>query len=94
LRIEPGILKQPCGAVGAAAGRQEFGAFEDGLQVGQGERWRLQLGVHVFAGVKVVETIVEVQALEIRGALDGVNAGLIRRCRFEEARAKLVETSS
>ena len=53
-----------------------------------------KLGVHVFVGVKVVETIVEVQALEIRGALDGVNAGLIRRCRFEEARAKLVETSS
>ena len=82
------------GAGGAAAGRQEFGAIEDGLQVGQGEGWRLQLGVHVFAGVKVVETIVEIQALELRGALDGVHAGPIRRCRIEEARGKPAETRS
>ena len=82
------------GAGGGAAGRQEFGAIEDGLQVGQGEGWRLQLGDYVLAGVKVVETIVEIQALELRGALDGVHAGPIRRCRIEEASGKLAETRS
>ena len=56
------------GAGGGAAGRQEFGAIEDGLQVGQGEGWRLQLGDYVFAGVKVVETIVEIRPLS-SGAL-------------------------
>ena len=41
------------------------------LKVGQGERRRLQLGDHVFDGVKVVEAIVEINALDLWFTVDG-----------------------